>query len=285
MAANTVTIQQVLMKMADDCDCGQTAFVRTVNSQTSLVVTGISMGPRETFKYALATTPGGGIRTVTAHQIASETLTLASGFDVTVAAGNLLQVAWWDPKARVAALAAINEAIRQSWGTFGRESQGATSITLDAGDADYVLPDTIAELWRVGILLPDGSYDWRAPRDLWRISGEAGAYNLRFLDNGSVFLPSAWDGETLYAWYLSKEPEIDAESDTTRLPLDYFSLASYLYLLRRGIPETKDGDPKLAAQSYSAKLAQLKMDADAARKRLARGRPQRPPMPKYERRM
>lgn len=283
MAADSVSVQEILFKIADDCGLYRSAFVRTVNSQTSLKLDGLSLGLHETFKYALATVNAGGVRQITAYDPATETATLASGFGVTVAAGNVVKVAWWDPNLRDLAMAAIREAIRQSWGVFGRETQGASSITLDANDADYVLPDTVEELWRVGILKDDGSYDWRPPMNLWRISGEAGAYSVRFLDNGSVFLPRKWNGRTLYLWYLDKEPDVSAESDTTRLPLDYFNLASYLFLVKMGVPAVAEGqDPKAANQSYQAKLAQLKMDADAARKRISKGRPKRPRKPQYE---
>lgn len=286
MPANTTSVKDILMKIAEDCGQTRSAFVHTVNSQTSLKLSGISLGPHETFLYALTTTNGGGIRKVTAHAIATEVITLDTAFDVTVAAGDTVKLAWWEPNARDQAMAAIRESIRQSWGTYGRETIAATSIELSAGDAVYDLPATIGELWRVGILETSGEYDWRAERDLWRLGGEAGAYTIQFLYNGTVFLPSKWSGKTLYAWYLDAEPQVDLESDTTRLPLDYFNLASYLYLAKQGMPPVPEGaDARLLRDNFQAKLSQLKLDADAARRRLKRGRPQRPVNARYERRM
>jgi len=284
MAADTVTAQEILMKMAQDCGAIRSAFITSVvTANTVYKLTGVSLGPRETFKYALATWDGGGIRQITAHQIASENITIASAFTTNPAAGDRIRIAWWDPDKRDAAMAAIREAIRQSWGVFGRETIGSLSITLSANDAEYTLPATVEELWRVGILNSTGDYDWRAERDLWRMGGEAGAYFIQFLNNKNTFLPSSWDGETLYGWYLDKEPDISAETDTTRLPLDYFNLASYLYLVKQGAPQPgANEDARVVLQNYQSKLAQLKMDADAARLRLSKGRPKRPGNVRYE---
>mgnify|MGYP000179710898 CR=1 FL=1 len=284
MAATTITGQQILMKIADDTLMYQSAFVREVTSQTVLVLGGVSIGDRETFKYALATVNGGGIRKITAYDESTETITLEGGFGVTVAAGDVIKIAWWDAKKRDAAMNAIRETIRQTWGVFGREVLGATSISLVSSTAEYNLPTDVGELWRVGILLSNGKYDLKPEDDIWRMGGEYGAFVIRFLDNTRFYAPRDWAGETLYAWYMTKEPEIALETDSTRLPLDAFTRASYLFLNNIGAPKPKaDEDANALLMEHQSRLVQLKTDGDLAFSRLRVGRPKRPLRRRYER--
>lgn len=282
---NTVTGQQILFKIAADCSELQTEYIAGVTSQTALIVRGIERDPHTSLAYGLARIVGSGAsgnRQITAWNPGTQTVTLASAFATTAAVGNVLQVLGADARRRGLMFDAINEAIRQSWGVFGRETKGATSVTLDSGDALYDLPTDVGELWQVGVLESAGHYDMRPEMNLWRMGGNAGAYTIEFLQNGGTFLPAKWAGQTLYAHYLDKEPEVDAESDTTRLPLDYFNLASYLYLLKRGAPLLPEGDAgKSLLQDYQTKLGQLKADADAARVRLMKGKPRRPQNVRY----
>lgn len=286
MAANTVSIQDILWKVASDAGEVLSEYIAGVTSQTVLIVRGMERDPHTSLTYGLARIVGSGAsgtRQITAWNPGTQTVTLASAFSTTAAVGNVLQVLGADAKRRGAMFDAINEAIRQSWGVFGRETKGATAIVLDSGDALYDLPTDIGELWQVGVLESAGHYDMRPELNLWRMGGNAGAYTIEFLQNGGTFLPAKWAGQTLYAHYLDKEPEVDAESDTTRLPLDYFNLASYLYLLKRGAPWLPEGDAgKSLLQDYQTKLGQLKADADAARGRLMKGKPKPPRRGRYE---
>lgn len=283
MAATTTTCKDILFKVARDAGETVSEFVTSASSTTVFVARGILRDPHTSYKTALTNITGKGIRTVTAWDPQAEQLTVNSAFDTAVAANDLVELMGWDATRRGQMFAAINEAIRQSWGKFGREVMGSTSITLEGETASYALPTDVGELWRVGFLNDDGTYDWRAERDLWRLTGNAGAYSIHFLNNGATFMPSAYEGETLYAWYLSAEPEIDAETDTTYLPMDWFNLASYLYAVKMG-PPTGGPDPRADVSAWQARVGQLKEDAQKAQARVLKGRPQRPVKIRYDRR-
>lgn len=293
MTANTVTGQEILFKMAMDCGEVTSQFITGVTSQTVLVCRGVGEGLHETYKYALARVLGKGIRQITAWDKATETLTLASGFDTNVSAGELIQVAWQDAVWRSLAVQAINEAIRQSWAVWSRETvvdRSSATLTLASGTHAYALPGAVGYLLRVGIQPQTSSpIEWFEPyQGGWNIEGQEGAYTLRFAPGFGGSVMPAWSsrvrlagvggtfadvfsGQVLCLHYVARESEITAETGTTQLPLDYFTRASVLYLQSK--LTMLQSEQELAR--VTALLAVLRQQAAQAGVRLSRTK-QRP---------
>lgn len=127
--ATTITGQQALFQIAEDVGELHAAFIKTVNSQTSLKCIGIQQFTEQTFSYALARVFGKGIRQITAYSPADETVTLASSFDSNVSAGELIEVVFYDPIRYATAISSINSAIRDSFPYFYREIKTRSALT------------------------------------------------------------------------------------------------------------------------------------------------------------
>lgn len=127
--ASTSTLQEALFLVAEAVGETRSAFIKTVTSQTSLIVPGISLGQTQTFKYSLARSVGKGVRQVTSYNDASQTVGLASAFDSNVAAGDHIDLAWWDADKMGMAIAAINDSVRASWPNFYREVKTRDALT------------------------------------------------------------------------------------------------------------------------------------------------------------
>ncbi len=293
MAANTITGQEILFKIAQDCGEIASEFISSVTSQTVLVCRGLGQDEHATFKYGLARVVGKGIRQITAWNHATDTLTLSGAFDSNVAAGEVIQAAWADASRRNLAFAAINEAIRQSWDWWQRDTEvdrGAATITLTSGTHTYSLPSGVGKLLKVGIqpATTDPIY-WFDPFEAkWDVYGQEGAFTLAFrpgfagtgagyaqwssrvrLGGSAGSFADAFTGEPLCLKYFGREPELTAETGTTQLPLDYFTLASVLYLQARLKGMTDANEIALAR----ILLPQLMAQAEQAKSRLALTKP------------
>lgn len=261
MAANTVTGQQILFKVSADVNEMLSDYITTVNSQTSLRVNGISQDPHNTLKYALARIAGGGIKQITAWNHANQTMTLAGTFGVTAVDGMLLDVAGHDGKKRALIFDSINEAIRAAYPFWYQETvvnAAASAITLAAGTNSYALPTDVSALIAIGIQpASTDPIQWfkvgEPGMDFFAVEGQEGAYTIRFFPrftrNGSF--ADEYTTQKLCTWYATKEPELDDESDTTQLPMDYFSVAAEAYLRRslRGSEPDKLQQDVLAQQN------------------------------------
>ncbi len=130
MSTNTY-LEDAMFVVAEDVGEIRSAFVKTVTSQSVLVVPGISMGQTSTFKYGIARTPGAAQpRQVSAYNDASQTITITSAFDgVTVAAGALLEVAWGSAEKYAMARAAVNQAVRESYPYYYRDIRTGDALT------------------------------------------------------------------------------------------------------------------------------------------------------------
>lgn len=260
MAETTVTGQEILFKCFGDAGEILSEMITTVSSQTSLIVTGLSKDPHLTLKYALARIgTSSGIRQITGWNHASQTVTLASGFSVTAAVGNVLDVCGEDGRKRGQLFDAVNEAIRAAWPFWYRETivnAAASSITLAANTHSYSLPAACAALIAIGVQdTSNDAIDWikvgDEAADFFAVEGQEGAFTIRFhprfTRNGSF--ADEYSGENLCTWYAEREAALDNEADTTQLPLAYFTLASQIYMTRRLRESTPD---KVSVDALSA---------------------------------
>lgn len=273
MAANTITGEQILFKIARDAREIRSTFIHTVTSQTVLICRGFGLGANDTLKYALAHVFDKGYRQITVWNAATETLTLASGFGSNVAAGEVIQVAWWDATMRALAVHAINEAIRASYPYWYQETivdQSAATLTLAAGTYSYALPAAVDALLAIGIQ-PTSSDDifwipaqeqdpFGKPKENYRVEGQAGAFTLRVMPryNREGAIADVWSGKKICLHYATREPEITAETGTTQLPLDYFKVATDVYL-RNKLNDPNGLEANIALTKEAAREAIAKL--------------------------
>lgn len=244
--SNAVTAHQVLLKVADEVGETHSGFIETVTTPTEFICPGISPGPGTNFKYALATIEGGGITTVTAYYADIDTIVISSGFTPTAATGNVLTVALWDANKKGQLQRAINQAILASYPHWYREvvldlnnnvmADGLTTFTmqgLSSSSFEYSLPSDVSTLSRVGLQSHTTSPPiWFPPLNLWRVTGQAGSLKVRFSNLTTFVGDNA--GTTLCFWYEAREPQFStfANTETTQLPLDYFTVAAEIYSRR-----------------------------------------------------
>lgn len=123
------TGRDILFKVAEDVGATRSAFVSEVQAQTQLRCNGLSLGQTQSFTYGLARIIGKGIRQITGYRDADQRVTVASSFDSTVSAGELIEVCWWDADRAALAQSAVNEAIRESWPWFYRQKKTPFTLT------------------------------------------------------------------------------------------------------------------------------------------------------------
>lgn len=127
--ARTTTMQEAMFKVAEDVGLIHSAFISTVSSQTSLKCYGLSLGENRTFTYGLARVIGKGIRQVTSYVEANDLLGLASAFDSNVAAGESIELAFFEPIHYTMIAAAVNDAVRTSYPYYYRETHTRDPLT------------------------------------------------------------------------------------------------------------------------------------------------------------
>lgn len=237
------TGQEILFRVAEEVGELHSAIIDAVTSQTVLRCAGVQLDG-VTFKYALASVLGKGVQQVTSYSPADEVLTLASGFATNVSAGELISLVGWDAIKLGYLIAASNKAIEMSYPSFYREvaldrnnnvtSDGVTTftlLTLAAGTYEYALPSDCAFVSRVGIQEDTGDAPlWYERRDIWRQHGEEGALKVRFNESSSFLNRHA--GEVLCCHYEAREPLLTVLTNSTKLPLDYFTIAAEIYKRR-----------------------------------------------------
>ena len=233
-------------------------YISAVNSTVN-TVRGISLGHSTTFLYGLARIQGKGIRQVTAYDDSLQTVTVASAFSAVAAAGDVLEIIFWDAEKRANAFAAINEAIRLSWPYWYRETTvlaSASAITLATATDNYNLPTDCDGLIAVGIQMTNENVRWIPPvnkltgQEYYRSEGSPGAPLVRFYPrfNREGGLNQYYTGQKLCTWYATREPVMTAEtgaSGTTQLPTEYFSTVAAEIYRRRWVGSKMDaGDER-----------------------------------------
>lgn len=193
--------------------------------------------------------------------------------------GDYLHIAWWRSKKRGMAFWAIQEAVRLSYPWWFRETfvlDAAATITLASGTYTYALPTDVKELFRVGIDDGSGNIRWTAPENVWRVTGEPGALNVRFYTGmrGGNFADT-YSGDKLCLHYAAAEPVPTAETDSVELPIEYFRVAAALYD-ERLLRSATDSD----LRRLSVALPQEQGNARDALAHLGLVK-QRPPMPLF----
>ncbi len=292
MAANTITGQQILFKIARDVGEIKNAWITTVTSNTTFVCSSLidsSAGAATLYQNALgrdlnvATT----IATVTSYTGSTATFVVSPALSPVV--GDRFQFCWWNADKRGMAFDAINEAIRLSWSVWNQQTiidRSTATITLAAGTHSYALPSGVGTLLRVGVQPTTvDPISWFEPLTVWSVEGQEGALTLRFQPNFASMLPllpawtskirmnmgiggtfaDAYSGQLLCLEYVVREQPLANESGTTQLPLDYFWEASRIYIeeLLTKSPSQQD------LIGLNVAIPQIQRNADSAKARLA----------------
>lgn len=259
MSATTITGQEALFAIAEEVGEIRSEYINEViTDNTVFRARGISLGQSTSFKYALARIPNRGIRQVTAYDDGRQAVTVASNFTSGTAAGEMLEVIFWEAKKRQMAFNAVNEAIRLSWPFWYQEvivDAAASAITLDDEDDEYDLPTACDGLIAVGIQpATTQPIRWYPPfnqetgQTYYVVEGSPGAYVIRFAPKFNRFgaFNVMNDGLKLCTWYATKEPALTTEAGTTQLPKEYFSSVGAEIYRRRMIGSNQpDGDEKV----------------------------------------
>lgn len=276
MAANETPIHWVLMWMARELGEYKTERVTAANNTTPATVTigNSTETQNDIYTGGLAEVRGRGVRTVTKYNSQTKVLTLLTPFNSLPAVNDRITLAWWQADLYDLAFDAVKAAIFAAWPYWYREVvTTATGLMLTPGNYSYPLPTMCDALIAVGVQ-PSSSeaIEWIGPGDpakqqrIWHVDGEPGAFNVRFyprLNRDGSFV-DANAGATLALWYATKEPVPSVDKETTRLPLDYFTVASSLYRTRESLGQIGDQD----LSRYSLLLPQIQQMAQAALQRL-----------------
>lgn len=231
MAANTITGQQILFKMARDVHALKSGLVTATADTTHLRMAALSQSTDDFFNGALIREQGSSsIAIVSDYTGSTREFVLSTA--LAPALLDRFEFCWWNAEERIYAWEAINEAIRQSWEFWERDTEDTRStatLTLDQDTYTYTLPSGVAKLYAIGVQ-PDATVepDWFLPMSNWHVSGQEGALVLTLHPNFG--LQHTYDGEPLLLRYGGREPELTAETGTTQLPLDYFWVASREYV-------------------------------------------------------
>lgn len=298
MAATTITGQQALFAVAEELGEVRSEYITSVTTADTVVVArGISLGQTTSFKYALAQVLNKGIRQVTAYDDTIQKITVASDFSSALAAGDVIQLCWWDGDKRNKAWAAINEAIRISWPFWYRETvvnASSSAITLSSSTESYALPTDCDGLIAVGIQTSSSEQiSWIFPKDsdtdgrtFYRVEGSPGALTVRFYPrfNRDGAFNVVYNSQKLCTWYAAREPVMTAESSTggtTQLPAEYFASVGAEIYRRRLIGTRPDGGdervfPSLqqVAQAELQRLGYGKRPINALADEYAKDQPQ-----------
>ncbi len=276
MAANTVTGQAILFKVARDVGALKAAWITSKTDVDTFACAGLTEDSDDFYNRALIRRQGGSTY-ATVNDYTGSTKTFDVSADLSISVGDLVEFCWWNPDERSAAFAAINEAIRAAFPFWYREvvTEAASGITLAAGDDDYDLPAACDALMAVGVgadpilwipaVEPDG-------RENYRVEGQPGAFVLRLARRYSRVgsIADEYDTQNLALHYATKEPELTSETGQTQLPLDYFTIASSIYV-RQGLNDASRLD--LVVQNVN--LPQIQLAAEQALQKL--GIIKRPP--------
>lgn len=283
MTAKTCTAIDILLKVAEEAQAlVRGAFISHYTDTTHFECNELEEDDNDFYNNAYLYIAGKGVKRVLDYVGSTKQIVLDSAYptlpvDLTPVVGDVVEIAYWRGNGLLKAQRAINQAIIASYRAnedcFYREvvvnaandkdSLGATlaDIVLDVDTFEYALPADCVFLSQIGVQ-PDSTQPerWFPRLDWWRTSGEEGALKIRFGKQALGFLRT-FDGQQLYLHYEAREPVLSAftSSDTTRLPLDYFSLAAEI-LRRRQINTDAAGD----LQTDSMNLPQLQGEAAAA---------------------
>ena len=127
--ARVTTGVEAMFKVAEDVGLIHAAVINVVSSQTSLKCTGMSLGENRTFTYGYARVLGKGIRQITSYNEAQDLVGLASAFDSNVAAGEVVEVAFFEPIHYAMIIASVNDAVRTSYPYYYRETLTRDTLT------------------------------------------------------------------------------------------------------------------------------------------------------------
>ena len=135
----------------------------------------------------------------------------------------------------------------------GQTCYHASNLTFAAGTHVYALPSSVHELLRVGWALSSSDpVTWIPPLSTWRVTGSEGSYHLELyptsdwsVQNTSVdsaysspvlrggTLADLYHNYEIFLKYLCREPELTSLTDVTNLPIQYFDVASEVYIRQR----------------------------------------------------
>ena len=294
MAANTVSVQHAMAQIAQNVGDMLTAVITNYSSDTSFICGRLAETTDDTYNYGLMRKLGGSTYAVISDYAGStRTFTLAgSGITALSAAGDIVEFFGFNMMKRGALFNAVNAAIRDSKGAFYRDTEvnrSSATLTLAAGTNTYSLPSDCAKLLQVGIqpTTRDG-ITWFDPLKVWRVYGEEGAYTLEFLPNYNGTNYATWSSrvqiaprggygtfadafatEPLCLKYVSFEPEVTAESDTTRLPLSFLGWVGADYYSQWLLANGSDDDRRV----LNVHLPQIQQNAMKARAQLTLTKP------------
>lgn len=273
MTVKTVTLEQILFKVAEDLKETKSGFVTHRTSDTVFRCGGLTNTTDDFYNYGLMREVGGStIVTITDYAGTNREFTVGSG--LTVAVGDQMEFCWWNADKRNTAIAASNEAIRMSWDFFHREvvvEAASSGITFAAGDDDYDLPEACDALLEIGV--GANPISWFPPVEQngqlnWRTEGQPGALVLRLAEKfnrvGTIADNYPSQGAALH--YRTREAEI-APGGTTQLPLNYFTVAAWIYA-RQALNKAS----RLDLQTASVNIPQLEQAARMEIERLSVGK-------------
>ena len=292
MAANTITGQQILFKVARDTRQLKAGLVTATSDTTHLRIGALTDTSDDVYNGALMREQGAStIAVVSDYTGSTREFTLASA--LAPAIGDRYEWCWWEATERIYAWEAINEAIRQAQDVWRQDTEvdaASATLTLATGTHTYALPTGIGKLLQVGI--QENSADpisWFDPAEAaFEVYGQAGAYTLvfrpgfqyRYISGRSwsdrVRVASiatgtfadAFTGRALCLRYVTWESELVAETGTTQLPLDYFWVASKEY-----VENALNDASRLDLVTANVNVPLIQQKAAEARKRLELSKP------------
>ena len=294
MAANTVGVQHAMAQIAHNCGDLLTEVITSYASDTSFVCGRLAETTDDTYNYGLMRKLGGSTyATISDYVGSTKTFTLAgSGIATLSAAGDIVQWFGFNMQKRGALFEAVNAAIRDARGTFYREvrdTRAGASITLAAGTNVYALPTTLGKLLQVGIqTATTEGIVWYDPHNIYRVYGQEGAYSIEFMPNYHGTQYAAWSSrvhlaaaqsygtfadafsaQPLLLRYLTFEPEVTGESDTTQLPLNYLGWVGANYYSQWLLANGSDDDRRV----LNVHLPQIQANAARAMSQLSLTKP------------
>jgi hypothetical protein len=294
MPANTISGDAAMFAIANHCGDVQYARVTSVTTPATVFTcteaTGgqnLAQTTNDVFNYGSIRLLGGSVYARIDDYVGStRTFTLNGAGLVGIAAGNQVQFTGFNAQQYGLLFAAVNETIRESWGDFYVETmtdRADAVLTLASGTNEYSLPAACAKLLRIGIQRTTRTgIEWFDPMQIWRVSGEEGAYTLNFLPGFAGPTTPAWSSrvrqpgtvsgtfadafanEPLCLHYIGREAELTSTGGTTKLPLNYVEwVGAEKYLLSR-LAVASDEEKR----SLNILLPQIQAKAAAAKAQL-----------------
>lgn len=290
MAANTISLGNLLFEMANHVNEIQGDVITTYTSSTSFVCAGVAETTPNAFRGGLIREVGGVlIGTIIAFNGTTKEFTLFGSGVANLQLGDRVEWCFWDGNKYNAAVKAYNDAIRSQedvWFQEVKQAAADSTITLDSQTFAYALPTDVHKLIKIGVYVAASMEpQWLDPMDIWEVIGQEGAFTLQFLPNMGGGTVAAWDSRVHYPvisgggtlaqfyanrplllWYEKKESALVSLTDTTQMPLDSLVWkASDLYLQSR-LPSIGPDE----ARNLNIALPQIQANAIAARSRLKR---------------